>query len=314
MKRSTPKKIEPDESVRTLVVERVGYTAAQQRAQIEAIAHGVEYSNIDDWIASLRAGDRAIVGRLHLIAPPPGAEKTPLTVFNRRIDRVMAARVTLIQAADGVSSEHGEKWLDAMHKARDVIRSGRHMTRREAKKRAEKAHITIKARSAPSRWAAAPEMLRKYRAIWRSLEWSNDTAALHAINEMLHDDGQAGFMIGSWSTARRIFGKRETGEKVGPKPKPIMPDGPSGTVYFIRSGQTRRVKIGFTTHIGNRLNGLKHPLLGKMKVLATIPGTYKTENALHKQFKDYHIDGEWFRLEGELAAYIKSLQETQKRG
>ena len=78
-------------------------------------------------------------------------------------------------------------------------------------------------------------------------------------------------------------------------------EAPTGTVYYIRFSD--RVKIGYTTNLRQRLNGLPHD-----EVLATEPGTIQDERARHAAFADLRVTGEWFRYEEPLVSHIAGLQ------
>lgn len=77
----------------------------------------------------------------------------------------------------------------------------------------------------------------------------------------------------------------------------------SGTVYVVKSGKF--VKIGFSTNMKERLRDLQKGSATKLRVLASFPGTYSSERALHKRFRDHKSHAEWFRIEGALAEWIK---------
>lgn len=205
MKRVTHKH-DIDETLRMLVIERPGFNVKTQRDALASVGRGVEYTDLEGWLRSIRPGDRAALAWLHLLAPPPGKEMKPLAAFNRLYDRLMAARAVVIEAGTGKTSD-GKDWPDAVAKARDVIRSGRHMTRREAKRRGEKGR---KARplSTAERWASEPALFRTAQATWASRKYRNDAAAWSAVNELLEGLGRAGMQFGSKETARRVLGNR----------------------------------------------------------------------------------------------------------
>ncbi len=73
-----------------------------------------------------------------------------------------------------------------------------------------------------------------------------------------------------------------------------------GTVYFMEFGD--RVKIGFTTNLGKRKQAVPND-----RVLATIPGTLRTELEMHQRFAESRIHHEWFHKSPELMAFIQEL-------
>ena len=61
--------------------------------------------------------------------------------------------------------------------------------------------------------------------------------------------------------------------------------------------------IGFTSNLPRRLEEL-----GEVVLLATLPGDATDEFSVHYSFADQRIEGEWFRLEGELAEFVATLR------
>ena len=78
----------------------------------------------------------------------------------------------------------------------------------------------------------------------------------------------------------------------------------TGTIYFIQ-GENGPIKIGHTT--GKPMTRLKSLQTGhphKLTLLATAPGTKQMEKALHLRFRQYQLEGEWFKPSQELLDYI----------
>jgi hypothetical protein len=198
-----------NEAMRVLVIERPGYNVQIQRDAIARIGQGVEYTDICGWLRSLRPNDLAVVSWLHLLAPAPGEAAKPLVEFNAVLDSLMAKRAVVVEAATGTRSD-AKGWPEAVARNRDVVRSGRHMTRREARKRGEKG-LKNRPLSAEKRWEAEPKLFKRALVVWRSREHKNDEAAWRAVNDMLADMDRPGMQIGSKETARRIFKNRARG-------------------------------------------------------------------------------------------------------
>lgn len=80
---------------------------------------------------------------------------------------------------------------------------------------------------------------------------------------------------------------------------------PESVVYFISDG--RRVKIGVTRDLPARLRKLQtgNPLT--LSVVKTVIGDQNEEYHLHERFAAYRLSGEWFRIEGDLASYLKGV-------
>lgn len=76
------------------------------------------------------------------------------------------------------------------------------------------------------------------------------------------------------------------------------------SVYFIRDTNKPEVKIGYSHDPARRLRKLEKETRRTLQLLGTIYGGYAEEQALHRQFKDFNIRGEWFRLEGALVQFI----------
>lgn len=73
-------------------------------------------------------------------------------------------------------------------------------------------------------------------------------------------------------------------------------------VYVIRSGAY--VKIGAATDITSRRNALQSGSPEKLNILAKLAGGFDLEKRLHERFLKQRHRREWFREEGELAAWI----------
>lgn len=78
---------------------------------------------------------------------------------------------------------------------------------------------------------------------------------------------------------------------------------PQGAVYVIGFGLY--VKIGFTLgEVARRVAALQTSAPDKLTIFASFHGDVKRERELHKRFAAYRSYGEWFKREGELAAWI----------
>jgi hypothetical protein len=81
----------------------------------------------------------------------------------------------------------------------------------------------------------------------------------------------------------------------------------SGWVYFIRSPDGTFMKIGFTrlavlvrfAQIGNGLPGLQ--------LVGYLPGSRDTEFWIHAKFRELQANGEWFRCETSLLAFMDAI-------
>lgn len=66
----------------------------------------------------------------------------------------------------------------------------------------------------------------------------------------------------------------------------------SGEVYFVEGGG--RIKIGFSVKPGDRIKTLSTGSPHHLKLVGTMPGSYRLEKAIHQQLAEYRVQGEWF--------------------
>lgn len=80
-----------------------------------------------------------------------------------------------------------------------------------------------------------------------------------------------------------------------------------GVIYFIYAPDAKAVKIGFTTHLKQRLHKLQSTSPCKLELLAQVQGTFRTEQTIHAVFHDYRLHGEWFRSDKVVLDFIARL-------
>jgi hypothetical protein len=80
-------------------------------------------------------------------------------------------------------------------------------------------------------------------------------------------------------------------------------------IYFARSGET--VKIGRSLEPLQRVRALQMTHAGDLELLATVAAHVTLEGALHERFAHLRTrpNGEWFRLDHELIAFIRAVQQ-----
>lgn len=78
---------------------------------------------------------------------------------------------------------------------------------------------------------------------------------------------------------------------------------PGRGVYFIACGN--RVKIGWSGGVNARLRALRTTMPERLHLLHVVPGTRADELRFHQEFAEQRMHGEWFRLEGGLAAFLR---------
>lgn len=73
-------------------------------------------------------------------------------------------------------------------------------------------------------------------------------------------------------------------------------------VYFVQCGEL--VKIGTTKNPKRRVSALQIGNPSSLNLIFHIPGDVTVEKSLHERFSAYRKSGEWFRVTGELRAFI----------
>jgi hypothetical protein len=79
-----------------------------------------------------------------------------------------------------------------------------------------------------------------------------------------------------------------------------------GCVYFIETHDGAFVKIGYSTNLPRRLEGIGVQLPG-LRLIGHMPGTFATERWLHAKFAAYRERGEWFRQDREVQGFIWNI-------
>lgn len=87
------------------------------------------------------------------------------------------------------------------------------------------------------------------------------------------------------------------------------------TVYFLKRFQF--VKIGYAEDVCKRIRDINRGsaiipgmVCVPVKLLATIPGGYAKEQALHQRFRHLRVAGEWFVRTAELERFINGIERS----
>lgn len=80
-------------------------------------------------------------------------------------------------------------------------------------------------------------------------------------------------------------------------------------IYFMQAERTGLVKIGYSSKIKQRRQGLQAKY-GPLAVLCVIKGNLYTERDLHQKFSLDRVTGEWFRASSDLVGAIELLVMT----
>lgn len=88
-----------------------------------------------------------------------------------------------------------------------------------------------------------------------------------------------------------------------------------GIVYLIRAGETNLYKIGRTTDINRRLKQLQGMGAHTLQViqLFSCHDAVAVESALHKKFRAYRVQGEWFELPNSALEFLNSFNPIAQR-
>lgn len=78
----------------------------------------------------------------------------------------------------------------------------------------------------------------------------------------------------------------------------------SASVYFVRCNEF--LKIGYAANVGERFRTMQTASPYEMELLGTMAGGVEMEEQLHRRFRHLQHRGEWFRLEGELAEFVRA--------
>ena len=81
-----------------------------------------------------------------------------------------------------------------------------------------------------------------------------------------------------------------------------------GFIYFIQAESGGPIKIGYTKDIKARLSSIQTGHPDTLILLGAFPGNPNDEHNLHKEFKTYHVRGEWFHPVERLIEKIKSYR------
>jgi len=78
-------------------------------------------------------------------------------------------------------------------------------------------------------------------------------------------------------------------------------------IYAIWAENTDFVKIGYTTHVGNRMVSLKTASPHELVLIGLIEGPREIEGQIQKELIDDRKRGEWYRLTPKVLAKITSM-------
>ena len=83
-------------------------------------------------------------------------------------------------------------------------------------------------------------------------------------------------------------------------------------IYFVQSGDNGTIKIGVTKDIDARIKNLQTGNHRKLKLLACVEAGEDAcfiESYLHNIFKDYRLEGEWFKSSPWMLSFISDFKD-----
>ena len=83
-----------------------------------------------------------------------------------------------------------------------------------------------------------------------------------------------------------------------------------GLVYVIGNRLGAFCKIGFTRNVHKRIVEIQTGCPLPLEIFCVVYGTMKTEQLLHKKYKEYRLNGEWFKYEGLLKENIEKTESV----
>lgn len=86
--------------------------------------------------------------------------------------------------------------------------------------------------------------------------------------------------------------------------KPIKDKLEDGFVYFVINEKQAICKIGYSVSPAKRLKELQTGCPYPLHIQKTVVGDIEMERLFHKIYKEYRLEGEWFKLEGKLKTFI----------
>lgn len=266
----------------------------------------------------IRPGTVVLLTHVFLLAESrsqPGTHgRTRRSTFDKALAAVEGRKGIVRDLLTGLSTETPAKRLALKALAYDQIA--------RSNKGLNSAENGARSRGRPSRWAD-PER--------RQIIWDEWHSSAHATNTDAANEAsrRMGLPIGHyvmWKVvkemreAQGLKGLGASGRRPGSaaaalaavvgKPDPNRPLPKArvrrGVVYFVKNGVRDRIKIGFSAGHKQRLSSLQNASPDALTLIGTLPGNVKLERKMHAQFKAYREKGEWFRIEGTLAKFLKA--------
>jgi hypothetical protein len=269
----------------------------------ESKSHGADTDLRGAWLNSLRPGDIAVVTWLGLLADPIGnvtvrrndlkevvekIEENGASIWELQTDRRSSDKkqrdAMMADAWDGLAKQRFDRATRKQGRPPRVATD-------EEKQIIWDEWFNKKHKKNLDAARAATERLK--RRINPHMMW-------RIVKEMRAAKGLKGPVGGSGRTAGRRF---DLGRDW---------DDHNSQVYFLRVKGTDEVKIGYSVRLNKRVGEINVSHSRDLELIATVSGGIDAEGRLHRRFASYRIRGEWYRLEGKLAEYVKKLGKPKK--
>ena len=266
-------------------------TKMLERCNIRPI-YNADVHSFDDFVKSLREEDEVWVTSLARLAPRRREMREAIEAIHakgaviveaaseRRSDIAVQATAMVLDAADELTGEARALTPD---QARKFGAMGGKVTAKLYKQRFRNRMPLAEAKKT---WTD-PDLatLSNHRILKRMAGWTQVSAYRH-------------------------MGPRGLGKGRPRNDGTMRESARPGHIYFLKNGRRKLVKIGFSSDHATRIGSIQMATPDKLKLIATIPGSRALEAELHKRFAKYHVQGEWFSVDGALATYLERLTQN----
>ena len=263
------------------------------------------------WIRSLREGDTAWLPSLLVLVVPRDKRPEkyrPTSDLGAVLAEMFARRVVIYDAKARVSSADPSAW--GRHVKLMLEKASQGERSFASIRRATKKGMATRTPGVVTRWLADAKALDRLAAqrIWTSTLYKSDRDAAAALPAELAQL--------SGNSIRAILGPRRPGdERAGGRPRK---DGKSKVqrvryVYFIQRGRAKEVKIGSAYDVRSRLTTLRTSTADDLRLIGVLAGDDSTERIIQQKFAAHWIRREWYRLDGDLAEFVKHLPKHEPK-
>lgn len=87
--------------------------------------------------------------------------------------------------------------------------------------------------------------------------------------------------------------------------------GPQSTIYFFLGRETKKLKVGVTNFLDNRLSATRRGNFDEVEMLGVIPGDYNREQEIHGELEPYRSHYEFYNYTPEAKLIVDRLISEQ---